>query len=97
MLECGVFDFEGGECDGLQVVQAKFITVISFWVICWNECSRVFTSKECIVFNNRLSEAYVVGNSMDNVFVEFLVYEIDCGFAIFAPSDKLTNHRIVVH
>lgn len=47
--------------------------------------------------NDRFSESEIVGDSLDNVLVEGLVKQFVGLLSIFAPSDKLGDHRIVVH
>ena len=50
LLKSGVFHFESGKRNRLEVVKAKLVSVVSLWVVGRNECSGVFTAKESFVF-----------------------------------------------
>jgi hypothetical protein len=50
LLKSGVFHFESGKRNRLEVVKAKLVSVVSLWVVGRNECCGVFTTKESFVF-----------------------------------------------
>jgi hypothetical protein len=85
------------DCKHESFMVRELGAVVAFRIVGRDEGSGVVTADECLVFNNRLAKADVVGNTLDDILVELLIKEIKSSLTILAPADQLADHRIVVH
>lgn len=53
-----------------MIIRGQWISSEAFWIERWDECRRIVAIPEALVGEHALSEANVVSNTLDDVFVK---------------------------
>lgn len=86
-----------GKRKNLLLFLAQSFSFVAIRVHVRNKGSGIVTLNEVRIVNNRFTKADIMSNTLHDVLIKSFIDKVHGFLSVFAPSNKLGDHGVIVH